>query len=72
MQYSIQNLGLTVPGQQKAQGYFTSVGTSMGFGERPDGLNKMTLGFPGPATYPDNVVNLNEANPDAPPKYADT
>lgn len=33
-QYTIQNLGLTVPGQQKAQGYFTSVGTGLGFGKR--------------------------------------
>jgi len=28
--YTVQNLGLNMPGQQKAQGYFNSVGTSLG------------------------------------------
>lgn len=36
MQYPIQNLGLTAQGQAKATGMLTSVGTSMGFGERCD------------------------------------
>lgn len=34
----------------------------MGFGERPDGLNKMTINFPGPGTH--DVVkdgSVNEA-----------
>ncbi len=49
--YQIQNLGLTVPGQQKAQGYFTSVGTSMGFGKRHDPLDGQPINFPGVGNY---------------------
>jgi hypothetical protein len=48
--YSISNLGLNMPGQQKAQGYFTSVGTSLGFGERED-PNEKRLNVPGVGTY---------------------
>jgi len=49
--YSISNLGLNMPGQQKAQGYFTSVGTSFGFGERQDPIEADILQVPGVGTY---------------------
>lgn len=42
-QYTIQNLGLTVPGQQKAQGFFTSVGTGLGFGRRHEPLDGQNI-----------------------------
>ena len=45
MQFSIQNLGLTVPTQQKPQGYFNSVGTSLGFGDRYDPLDGNDIRF---------------------------
>lgn len=51
MQFSIQNLGLTVPTQQKAQGFNTSVGTSMGFGERHQPLDGMPVKNPGVGDY---------------------
>ena len=38
-------MGLTVPTQQKPQGYFTSVGTSLGFGERHDPLDGADVRF---------------------------
>lgn len=47
MQFSIQNLGLTVPTQQKAQGFFNSVGTSMGYGKRHEPLDGMPTKNPG-------------------------
>ena len=48
--YSISNLGLNMPGQQKAQGYMTSVGTSFGFGERSETVNPKKK-VPGVGTY---------------------
>ena len=51
MQFSIQNLGLTVPTQTKAQGFNTSVGTSMGFGERHDPIDGQSLRNPGVGEY---------------------
>jgi len=47
--YSISNLGLNMPGQQKAQGYFTSVGPSFGLGERSSDQNKLDV--PGVGNY---------------------
>jgi hypothetical protein len=49
--YSISNLGLNMPGQQKPQGYFTSVGASFGFGDRPDPIAGEHLSFPGTGQY---------------------
>lgn len=37
--YTVQNLGLNMPGQEKVQGYFNSVGTSLGFGKRHEPLD---------------------------------
>lgn len=51
MQYSIQNLGLTVPGQQRPQGYFNSVGTSMGLGKRHEPLDGIDVDYPGPGEH---------------------
>ena len=51
MQFSIQNLGLTVPGQAKSQGYFNSVGTSMGLGKRHEPLDGQPIYNPGIGDY---------------------
>ena len=58
--YSIANLGLTVPGQQKAQGFYTSVGTSLGFGERSDPLDNVPTYVPGVGEY--NISKPAEEN----------
>ena len=44
----ISNLGLNMPGQQPAQGFFHSVGASFGFGERHQ---EKGLDVPGVGTY---------------------
>ena len=49
--YNIANLGLTVPGQQKAQGFYTSVGTSLGYGDRSDPLDYVPILNPGVGEY---------------------
>jgi hypothetical protein len=49
--YNIANLGLTVPGQQRAQGFYTSVGTSLGYGERSDPLDLVPTFVPGVGEY---------------------
>lgn len=49
--FAVSNLGLNMPGQQKAQGYYTSVGTSLGFGERHDPLDDNKTVVPGVGTY---------------------
>jgi len=51
MQFSIQNLGLTVPGQGKSQGYYNSVGTSMGMGKRHEPLDGQPINNPGVGDY---------------------
>ena len=51
MQYSIQNLGLTVPGQRKAEGYYQSTGVSLGFGERHDPMERDKVEWPGPGAH---------------------
>jgi len=51
MMYSIQNLGLNMPGQQKPIGYWNSVGTSFGFGDRSDPIKGEKTTVPGPGTY---------------------
>ena len=38
--FAVSNLGLNMPGQQKPQGFNTSVGTSFGYGERHDPLRE--------------------------------
>lgn len=40
-----------MPGQEKVQGYFTSVGTSLGFGKRHDPLDGQNLYTPGVGAY---------------------
>lgn len=63
MQFSIQNLGLTVPTQQKAQGYFNSVGTSLGLGIRHQPLDNVPWENPGVGDY-DLAKNAEEnSNP---------
>ena len=76
-QYTIQNLGLTVPGQQKAQGFYTSVGTSLGFGRRHEPLDGQNVGkeygkdgvvtrvidFPGVGTYDVGADARANSNP---------
>jgi hypothetical protein len=61
--FAVSNLGLNMPGQQKAQGYFTSVGTSFGFGERTDEQSNNKTVVPGVGTY--NVTRDGNDN-DAP------
>lgn len=41
------------------------MGASMGFGERPDTLNKMTLDFPGPGAHD----TVKDATTNHAPKY---
>lgn len=65
MQYSIQNLGLTVPGQQKPQGYWNSVGTSLGYGKRHEPLDGKDVSFPGVGNYEIS----QEANENPNPKW---
>ena len=63
--YSIANLGLTVPGQQKSQGYFTSVGTSMGLGKRHEPLdsNLDAVNNPGIGSYDIGKMADENSNP---------
>ena len=44
-------MGLTVPSQQKPQGFFTSVGTSMGLGKRHGPLDGVPQENPGPGQH---------------------
>ena len=53
--YSISNLGLNMPGQNKPIGYWNSVGTSFGFVERSDPNIGDKMTNPGPGTYPQMV-----------------
>lgn len=63
MAFSIQNLGLTVPTQQKPQGFFNSVGTSMGLGVRHDSLDVMPWKNPGVGTYELAKEATDNSNP---------
>jgi hypothetical protein len=56
----VSNLGLNMPGQQKAIGYFTSTGTGLGFGERYDPLKANPVQVPGVGTY--DVTRNGEDN----------
>ena len=49
--YTVQNLGLNMPGQEKVQGYFNSVGTSLGFGKRHEPLDGQPIYTPGVGSY---------------------
>ena len=53
----ISNLGLNMPGQQPAQGFYHSVGASFGFGERHEDKG---IEVPGVGTY--EISKGGEAN----------
>ena len=64
-QFSIQNLGLTIPQERKPQGLFTSSGTSIGFGARHeplDGGSEPRFAQRGPIS-PDQPKRLFNTNP---------
>ena len=61
--YNIANLGLTVPGQQRAQGFYTSVGTSLGYGERSDLLDMVPKYVPGVGEYDISKGAEENSNP---------
>ena len=53
-------MGLTVPGQSKAQGFYTSVGSGLGFGKRHeplDGQNVRKEYGLNPDGYPSRIVD---------------
>lgn len=49
--YQISNLGLNMPGQNKPIGYWNSVSTGFGFGERSEAITGERVTNPGPGTY---------------------
>lgn len=52
-----------MPTQQKPQGYFTSVGTSLGFGERHDPLDGADVRFAVRGTAEPGVPKRTEPRP---------